>query len=762
MRRRGVLSAAYFVPLVALILAIAVPASAAVVQITSSGTRNSERPAVSADNSKVVFQSDADLVPGGNTDHSVEIFVIDSNGTGLQQLTSDPDSAAYAHSPAISGDGSVVVFSWNADPLTTNADGSNEIFLVQSDGGGLQQLTSETSSCDEPEISADGSTVVFQSGGDLSGHGTNTDDTLEVFLIDVETTHIVQLTSCSGSDECANPSISADGSTVVFQSQADLVGDNPDGLFQVFAVNADATGLTQLSSMSAANAGPYEFLGDPNISADGSKVVFDTDADLISGENTDGSTEIFLVNIDGTGLTQLTDCEDASYYSWAPHAIADGSQVIFSSSADLTGENSDHGEELFVMEADTSGVTQLTDTADPGLYFMAPDTCADGCTVVASTDGDVTGYNADGGSEVFLISVEAEQGVNWTPWTVLEYEVPLTPTSVPIAVDDGMGWVSAPSYDDVATDYWAWAEIEECSATHSASSDFIVQGYGAGTYQPTWQVNRAQMAVFVARAAGLSGVGDPDAPSFTDVTGDYWAFDEIESCVAGNIVQGYLDGLYRPTEIVDRGQMAVYIYRAAGLSTASYAGAFDDVAEDFWAALEIEACADANIVQGYPGGVYLPDNAVTRSQMAVFVWRGLVRYTGGDVVLGGPEATDDAWLVPTGGEGMAELFLPDAVAATGANTVDAAPGAVVYIVLDAAEVGDGTIDFDLTDSADTAIDSKSLTVDASAAKAAVDSSGGVPYLVASYQIESGLAAEDYTLAITLPNGNVQAVEFTVE
>jgi len=107
-------------------------------------------------------------------------------------------------------------------------------------------------------------------------------------------------------------------------------------------------------------------------------------------------------------------------------------------------------------------------------------------------------------------------------WTALEYVPPVVVTSVPVANGDTVA-----SYNDVATDYWAWAEIEECSVTHTASSDYIVQGYGGGTYQPTWQVTRAQMAVFIARAAGLSS--SADTATFPDVGTDYWAFSEIEA-----------------------------------------------------------------------------------------------------------------------------------------------------------------------------------------------------------------------------------------
>ncbi len=54
---------------------------------------------------------------------------------------------------------------------------------------------------------------------------------------------------------------------------------------------------------------------------------------------------------------------------------------------------------------------------------------------------------------------------------------------------------------------------------------------------------------------------------------------------------------------------------------------FDDVVCGHWACAEISACSEASIVGGYPDGLYHPEYAVTRDQMAVFVSRALA---GGD------------------------------------------------------------------------------------------------------------------------------------
>jgi hypothetical protein len=55
------------------------------------------------------------------------------------------------------------------------------------------------------------------------------------------------------------------------------------------------------------------------------------------------------------------------------------------------------------------------------------------------------------------------------------------------------------------------------------------------------------------------------ALTFSDVWPEHWAYDEIEACHRAGIVGGYEDGLYYPDRAVCRDQMAVYISRALAL-----------------------------------------------------------------------------------------------------------------------------------------------------------------------------------------------------
>jgi hypothetical protein len=77
------------------------------------------------------------------------------------------------------------------------------------------------------------------------------------------------------------------------------------------------------------------------------------------------------------------------------------------------------------------------------------------------------------------------------------------------------------------------------------------------------------MAAFIARSIvtptgddGLASYVPPSTPTFPDVPTDFWAFKYIEFLNQENVTKGFADGLYHPEILVDRAQMAVFIYRA--------------------------------------------------------------------------------------------------------------------------------------------------------------------------------------------------------
>ncbi len=237
-----------------------------------------------------------------------EIYVMNADGTGVVQLTSNSAGDWF---PAWSPDGGRIAFH-------STRDGDDEIYVMNADGTGVVQLTSNSAGDRSPAWSPDGGRIAFAS---------DRDGDREIYVMNADGTGVVQLTSNSASDDDAR--WSPDGGRIAFASDRD--GDR-----EIYVMNADGTGAVQLTHNSASD-------GIPNWSPDSSRFTFNS-----YRVGNDG--EIYVMNADGTGAVPLTDNRNYDGGSiWSP----DGGRIAFASDRD--GDR-----EIYVMNADGTGVVQLT------------------------------------------------------------------------------------------------------------------------------------------------------------------------------------------------------------------------------------------------------------------------------------------------------------------------------------------------------------------------------------------------------------------
>ncbi len=187
------------------------------------------------------------------------------------------------------------------------------------------------------------------------------------------------------------------------------------------------------------------------------------------------------------------------------------------------------------------------------------------------------------------------------------------------------------TFPDVPWHHWAFGETEACLQAD------IVYGLPDGTFGSDSPVDRARMAVFVARALAGGDANVPEAPlepTFPDVPASHWAYKYIEHLTASGVTAGYPEGPYDPGATVNRGQMAVYIARAiatppgeAGLAdyVPPETPTFADVTPEGdwgWCYRYVEYIVDEGIARGYPeDGLYHPEVVCTADQVAVYVAR---------------------------------------------------------------------------------------------------------------------------------------------
>lgn len=145
----------------------------------------------------------------------------------------------------------------------------------------------------------------------------------------------------------------------------------------------------------------------------------------------------------------------------------------------------------------------------------------------------------------------------------------------------------------------------------------ITSGVAEDRYNPRGDVTRAQMASFLARALELpAGSGD----QFPDVDPNNVHAENILAIRDAGITLGRADGTYDPGGDVTRAEMASFLARAAGLDGVAGTG-FTDVDPDNVHAPNIYALRDAEITGGVTATSYDPDGPVRRDQMASFLIR---------------------------------------------------------------------------------------------------------------------------------------------
>ena len=299
-----------------LVLAVcAAPCVAGTVQQLTDQKRTSYGYVSLDDAGTAVYVNAATNQLGGNPEHRFQIFRFDAATGAGQQITSFSKGVSKEPSTvSVSDDGQRIAFVSRADPVGQNHDASPEVFVMHPSGSGLAQVTNDPSFTAPGVISAvlsgSGNRVLFLSRGDPLG--TNPSNRTQLFVVDADGTGLRQLTSAVTNSSLFGISISDDGQRIVFGCSNNLTGGNADGGVEVFAIQADGTTLRQLTSVSSSIAQL------PVISGDGSTIAVH--------RGSSSSFQIYAINWDGTGFRQLTF---SSSPSTSPSITDDGQFVFF-------------------------------------------------------------------------------------------------------------------------------------------------------------------------------------------------------------------------------------------------------------------------------------------------------------------------------------------------------------------------------------------------------------------------------------------------
>ena len=236
-------------------------------------------------------------------------------------LSGTTSSNAFSDTPAVSADGRFVAFVSDASDLVTNAaDGSYQVYLRDVLNGTTKLVSADTSggvSGDTggaiPTMTADGRSVAFDSfDGDYVANDNN--NAYDVFVRDTTTdtaelisqaAPTLQSLTADGLSSVGASTVSADGRYVVFTSMADNVVTNDTNGSQDVFVRDLQSGTNVLVSVNSAGTGSANgFSGNPAISADGRFVAFVSDAGDLTPGQTNRADNIYLRDVQ-SGTTQL-------------------------------------------------------------------------------------------------------------------------------------------------------------------------------------------------------------------------------------------------------------------------------------------------------------------------------------------------------------------------------------------------------------------------------------------------------------------------
>lgn len=245
------------------------------------------------------------------------VYVMNLGNKQATRITPDgrgPDS--YPRVSPVAADNRLV--------LASSEGGEYDIWVMNTDGSGRRRLTTDQAIDTSPSWFPDGQKVIFSS--DRSGN-------YDLWSIRADGTGLTPLTSFA-SDE-ATPSVSPDGQTIAFASNMDRTN------FDIWLMDVNGGNLRQLTRKNDSASAISD--GVPQWSPDGTQLVF---------ERWTSQWDVYRINVDGTGLTRLTNSSD---HDGDPVFSPNGGTVAFSSSRSGWWQ-------IWLMNPDGSNQRQLTGT----------------------------------------------------------------------------------------------------------------------------------------------------------------------------------------------------------------------------------------------------------------------------------------------------------------------------------------------------------------------------------------------------------------
>ncbi len=370
--------------------------------------------ALSGDGRFAVFVSDHNGLLTGDTNEAMDVFWTDTVTGELRRVSVASDgsegndwSGRISNSIGldISDDGRLVVFQSNASNLVTgDTNHRTDIFLHDTEAGETTRInlaadgSEGDSSSYAPSMSADGRFIAYRSGATNLVEGPDSNDWRhDIFVLDrklgITRRVSVNTEGVQANDESGYPQISADGTTVVFTSDATNLVPNdtngsPNGFYgvDVFVHDLDTGQTSRVSVASDGTEQTVAGIYEPTISGDGRLVAFSTSASNLVPGDSGSYMDIFVHDRDTHETERVSvapDGTEGNGHSTYPVISDDGRYLtFFSSASNLVVGDTNRSHDLFFLDrrsAEFKLLSRKNDGSQLSQYFdRGPAISADG------------------------------------------------------------------------------------------------------------------------------------------------------------------------------------------------------------------------------------------------------------------------------------------------------------------------------------------------------------------------------------------------
>jgi Tol biopolymer transport system component len=215
--------------------------------------------------------------------------------------------------------------------FVSDRTGDADIYVVNTDGSGLRNITADPAEDSSPSWSPDGRRLAFKSSREDRG---------DIWTVDVRTGAVARVTQ--GDGHKSQPAWSPDGQRIAF------VLHHPRSMAVLATIASDGSDQRELTVRTSDHPSmwprPQSFVEPewPTWSPDGQRIAFHATSDT--------NTDIYVLDIGSGAVTRLTDHPNADWQpAWSPR----GDAIAFTSRRDGT-------DEIYTMSLDGGSVRNLT------------------------------------------------------------------------------------------------------------------------------------------------------------------------------------------------------------------------------------------------------------------------------------------------------------------------------------------------------------------------------------------------------------------